>query len=202
MPFKDAAMCVVTKLIFHQEEFYFNFDWPQILYEYSCKAKDFMDMLPRVEWKFNRMKTHGFRRCVCHQYCPIIFNNKVCKSYLSLYHWKVISFHYCLSYFVVQILQLCKLVVFLSRHMFQKAMVSPMRHIHIGTAECIKSIMFIPLWICKYRESLEYSITFWSWTMNPRYVSAILSNKRLIDHDLINLNHRKGFYRMQISEIR
>jgi hypothetical protein len=42
--------------------FYFNFDWPQILHEYSCKPKDFTDMLPRVEWKCNGMKTRGFRR--------------------------------------------------------------------------------------------------------------------------------------------
>jgi hypothetical protein len=34
MPFEGAAMFVVTKPILHVEEFYFNFDWPQILHEY------------------------------------------------------------------------------------------------------------------------------------------------------------------------
>jgi hypothetical protein len=56
----------VTKTIFHEEEFYFNFDWPQIhhVHVYSCKSKDFMDMLPRVEWKCIGMKTRGFRQWV------------------------------------------------------------------------------------------------------------------------------------------
>jgi hypothetical protein len=62
MPFEGASMFVVIKPIFHEEEFYFDFDWPQILDEYSCKPKDFTDMLPRVEWKYNGIKTRGFRR--------------------------------------------------------------------------------------------------------------------------------------------
>jgi hypothetical protein len=62
MPFEGAAMFVVIKTIFHEEEFYFNSERPQILHEYSCKLTDFTDMLPRVEWKCNGMKTHGFRR--------------------------------------------------------------------------------------------------------------------------------------------
>jgi hypothetical protein len=84
-------------------------------------------------------------------FSQIYFNNKVCKIYLSLYHWKVISLHYCLSNFVVRILLFPNLVVFLSIHVFEKAMVSPMRHIHIRTADtdCTKTIMFIPLWINK-----------------------------------------------------
>jgi hypothetical protein len=48
MPFEGAAIFIVTKTIFHED---FNFDWPQILHEYSCKPKDFTDMLPWVEWK-------------------------------------------------------------------------------------------------------------------------------------------------------
>jgi hypothetical protein len=63
MPFEGAAMFVVTEPIFHKEEFYFNFDWPQIIHEYSCKPKDFTDMFPPVEWKCNGMKTRGFRQC-------------------------------------------------------------------------------------------------------------------------------------------
>jgi hypothetical protein len=60
MTFEVAAMFVVAKNKFHEEEFYSNFDWSQILHEYSCKKKDRTDMLPQVEWKCNGMKTRGF----------------------------------------------------------------------------------------------------------------------------------------------
>jgi hypothetical protein len=52
MPFEGAAMFVVSKPILHIEEYYCNFDWPQILHEYSCKPKGSHGLNGSVtEWK-------------------------------------------------------------------------------------------------------------------------------------------------------
>jgi hypothetical protein len=107
-------MFVFTKTIFLEEEFYFNFDWPQIFHAYSCKPKDFTDMLPRIEWKCNGMKTRGFRRWsrsdttrpwwfagrdifnICGQAVPrFVKNIKISSSFTKLYNQQIVHTQCC-----------------------------------------------------------------------------------------------------------
>jgi hypothetical protein len=61
MPFEGTAMFGVTKTILHEEEFYLILIGHKFfMHIYSCKPKDFTDMLQRVEWKCNGTKTRGF----------------------------------------------------------------------------------------------------------------------------------------------